>query len=159
MKNSILALILAVSTPAAATAEDMIARLDPKEGAVLSLDGLSWFPDPSLPAGSEISLISGNPGAAEVFMVYVKLPPNTVIAPHSHPYAEIVTVLKGSVGNGHGSEFDKSKGEVLGPGSTFVLPKGHTHFLWNDEEVIALLTATGPWNMTYVNPADDPRNK
>ncbi|MEM7211737.1 MAG: cupin domain-containing protein [Pseudomonadota bacterium] len=92
-------------------------------------------------------------------MVYVKLPPNTVIAPHTHPYADVVTVLKGNVGNGHGKEFDKSGGKMLGAGSTFVLPAGHAHFLWNEEEVIALLTATGPRNINYVNAADDPRIK
>lgn len=158
MRNLTAALVLAVSTPTFAKAEDMIPRLDPADMATLDLDDVEWFPDPSLPEGSQIALITGNPGAAEVFMVYVKLPPNTVIAPHTHPHAEIVTVLKGSVGNGHGDTFDKTKGQMMSAGSTFVLPKGHAHYLWNEEEVVALLTATGPWNITYVDPADDPRN-
>lgn len=157
MKYLLAALMLAFATPG--LADDKIDRLDPKEGATLNLEDLQWFPDPSLPEGSMIALVAGNPGAAEPFMVYVKLPANTVIAPHTHPYAEVVTVLKGSVGNGHGKELDKSKGMMLDAGSTFVLPAGHAHYLWNDEEVIALLTATGPWNITYIDPADDPRNK
>lgn len=159
MKNFLSVMVLALAAPTVGKADDQIARLAPTDGATLTLDALQWFPDPSLPEGSVIALVAGNPGAAEVFMVYVKLPPNTVIAPHTHPYAEVVTVLQGSVGNGHGDTFDKSKGTMLGAGSTFVLPAGHAHYLWNDEEVIALLTATGPWDITYVNPADDPRTQ
>lgn len=159
MKYILTAIMIGLAVPTFAFADDKIDRLAPAEGATLNLDELQWFPDPSLPEGSMIALAVGNPGAAEVFMVYVKLPANTVIPPHTHPYAEVVTVLKGSVGNGHGKTFDKAKGKVLGAGSTFVLPAGHSHYLWNDEEVIALLTATGPWNISYIDPSDDPRNK
>lgn len=159
MKYFLFAIMLVFAAPTLGMADDKIDRLAPKDGATLNLDELQWFPDPSLPEGSMIALLAGNPGAAEVFMVYVKLPPNTVIAPHTHPYAEVVTVLKGSVGTGHGETFDKGKGAMIGAGSSFVLPAGHAHFLWNEEEVIALLTATGPWNINYVNAADDPRNK
>ncbi|MEM7525720.1 MAG: cupin domain-containing protein [Pseudomonadota bacterium] len=159
MKYLLAAAILALATPAAGLAGDKIDRLAPTEGAVLNLDELEWFPDPSLPEGSMISLVAGNSGAAEVFMVYVKLPPNTVVPPQTHPYAENVAVLKGRVGNGHGETFDKSEGKMLGAGSTFVLPAGHAHFLWSTDEVIALLTATGPWSIAYVDPSDDPRNQ
>jgi hypothetical protein len=31
------------------------------------------------------------------------------------------------------------------------------HFTWNQEEVIVQLNGTGPWGVTYINPADDPR--
>jgi len=30
---------------------------------------------------------------------------------------------------------------------------------WNKEEVIVQLNGVGPWGVTYVNPADDPRKK
>lgn len=159
MRSLFTALIIALTAVTHVFSDEKVDRLNPAAAATLNLDELQWLPDPSLPAGSQIALVSGNPGAAEVFMVYVKLPPKTVIAPHTHPYAEVVTVLKGSVGNGHGDQFDKSIGKMLGVGSTLILPAGHAHFMWNDEEVIALLTATGPWNIEYVNPADDPRNK
>ncbi len=159
MKRILAVLLLGIAVSAPVAAEDQINRMAPAEAATLNFDELQWFPDPSLPAGSELSLITGNPGAAEVFMVYVKLPPNTVIAPHTHPFAEVVTILKGSVGNGHGEKVDKTNGKMLNAGSTFILPAGHAHYMWNDEEVIALLTATGPWNINYVNQADDPRNQ
>lgn len=33
------------------------------------------------------------------------------------------------------------------------------HFGWTKEEVVVQLSGTGPWGVTYVNPADDPRKK
>ena len=42
--------------------------------------------------------------------------------PHTHPYAEVVTVMSGSFGNAMGEKFDPSKGEILKPGSVFALP-------------------------------------
>jgi Resolvase, N terminal domain len=35
------------------------------------------------------------------------------------------------------------------------LPQGH--FTWTNEETIVQLHGVGPWAITYVNPADDPR--
>jgi len=37
-------------------------------------------------------------------------------------------------------------------------PKTH-HFAWNKEETVVQLNGNGPWGITYVNPADDPRKK
>ena len=31
------------------------------------------------------------------------------------------------------------------------------HFVWTTEESVVQLTGTGPWEITYVSPADDPR--
>jgi hypothetical protein len=37
------------------------------------------------------------------------------------------------------------------------MPVGHTHFAWTDEETVVQLHSMGPWGITYVDPADDPR--
>lgn len=149
--------LLAFAAPA--LADEKIDRLAPAEGRNLQFDALQWFDDPTLPKGAKVSPIAGDPSKPGVFMVYVKLPPDYAIPAHTHPYAEVITVLKGSVGNGHGETFDRAKGEMLTAGSSFVLPAGHAHYLWNDEEVVALLVAAGPWDIAYVDPRDDPRNQ
>ena len=34
------------------------------------------------------------------------------------------------------------------------------HFVWTgDEQVIVQIQASGPWDIHYINPVDDPRNK
>jgi hypothetical protein len=32
------------------------------------------------------------------------------------------------------------------------------HYAYADEETVVQLSTSGPWGLTYVNPADDPRN-
>ena len=66
--------------------------------------------------------------------------------------------LAALVGTGLGA--DMEKGAMLKPGSVFVLPANHTHQIWTtDEGAIIQVQFTGPGNITYINPADDPRNK
>jgi hypothetical protein len=56
-----------------------------------------------------------------------------------------------------GEKLDRQKGDKLSAGASFTLPAGHAHYLWNEDETVVLLTATGPWNIKYINPDDDPR--
>jgi hypothetical protein len=59
-----------------------------------------------------------------------------------------------------GEKFDKTTGEMLNAGESFVLPAGHTHYVWTmDEETIVELIATGPWDITYSNSADNLRKR
>lgn len=118
---------------------------------------IDWKDEPILPRGARSALVVGDPSKAGVFIAYLKFPANYVIPAHTHPFTEVVTVLKGRVGNGFGDRLDREKGELLDIGSSFMLPADHPHYLWNDEESVVLLIATGPWDITYVNPGDDPR--
>lgn len=59
-----------------------------------------------------------------------------------------------------GETFDKGSGEVLGVGSSVVVPGEHAHYTWTtDEETIVELIATGPWGITYIDPENDPRGR
>lgn len=126
---------------------------------VFKNETLAWKDDPSLPKGAQSVLLLGDPSKAEVFVVRVKFPPNYQVAPHTHPFAELITVLTGSLGNAMGETFDTKKGEVLKAGASFALPAKHAHYVWTTEETVVELVATGPWDITYLNPADDPRKQ
>ena len=65
---------------------------------------------------------------------------------------------KGTVRSGFGDKLDRARGEMLAAGSSFSLPAEEAHYLWNDDEAVVLLVATGPWGISYVNPKDDPRS-
>jgi hypothetical protein len=55
---------------------------------------------------------------------------------------------------------DIENGVMLKPGSVFVLPANHVHHTWTgDEKIIVQINFTGPGGITFVNPADDSRNK
>jgi quercetin dioxygenase-like cupin family protein len=159
MRTLLAIAILYFSVPAFAAGDQKIDRFTADAYEILNPAELQWADEPSLPKGAKVALFAGKPDAAGVFMAYLKFPANYTIPAHTHPYAELITVLQGRVGNGIGEKFDRDKGDMLEAGSSFTLPANRAHYLWNDEEVVVLLVATGPWNITYTDPKDDPRNK
>jgi len=51
------------------------------------------------------------------------------------------------------------KGDALPAGSFMVMPAGTRHYAWTKEETVIQIHGVGPTGTTYVNPADDPRNR
>ena len=126
---------------------------------VVKPDELKWLEHPVF-KGVLIATLIGDPTKAETIVQRAKITPNYQIPPHTHPYAEVVTVISGSYGNAMGEKFDPSKGEILKAGSVFALPANHPHYTWTtNEEVLVQLNFTGPAGATFINPADDTRKK
>lgn len=117
-----------------------------------------WAPAPaSLPKGMELAVIMGDPAKPGPFALRVKLPPNTVIAPHTHATDETLTVIQGSFQHGMGETIDKTKGVQVNLGGFVYLPANMPHSLWNAGETTVLqVNGTGPFGLKYVNPKDDP---
>jgi quercetin dioxygenase-like cupin family protein len=119
---------------------------------------VKWIDDPIF-KGVKIAILVGDPTKAEVIVLRNKFPPHYHVPPHTHPYAEVVTVLTGSYGNYFGDKFEP-KGELMKPGSLFVLPANHPHYTWTgDEETILQVQFMGPRGIKFINAADDPRKK
>ncbi|MNU04728.1 hypothetical protein D3C72_2492640 [compost metagenome] len=53
----------------------------------------------------------------------------------------------------------KGKTMALAAGGFASMKAGTHHFARADKEAIVQVNSVGPWAITYVNPADDPRNK
>ena len=130
-----------------------------QEMKMVQVENLVWKEHPVF-KGAQTVILVGDPMKAETIVQRTKFPPHYRVPPHTHPYAEVVTVLSGNYWNSFGQSFDKSKGIELHPGSVFVLPAGHAHYTWTeDTEVIVQVNFTGPGGVTFINPADDPRKK
>ena len=156
----ILIVVMIISFASSALAQDKIDRMRAVTMESFTPDKVNWKDEPILPKGAQSVVLVGNPNKAGVFIAWLKFSSNYPIPPHKHPFTEVITVLQGKLGSGIGEIFDTKKGEILKTGSSFVLPAGHTHFVWTtDEETIVELIATGPWGITYTNPSDDPRKK
>jgi quercetin dioxygenase-like cupin family protein len=80
------------------------------------------------------SRLTGDPRAAEPYVVRIKVRPNDVTMPHTHAHAENVTVISGTIGFGFGTVFDRSKGRMLPAGSFLVIPANTPHFAWTEAE-------------------------
>jgi quercetin dioxygenase-like cupin family protein len=125
---------------------------------VLTLpDQIKWEDAKALPPGAKMALLEGDP-AKEGFIAFrIKLPAGYRIPPHWHPCPERVTVLSGTFKLGMGDKFDESAAKVMPAGSYTSMPPKMHHFAMTEGETVLQLSTIGPWGITYVNPADDPR--
>lgn len=150
--KKLLAMTTLIALAGPALAQDTVQHINP--------DQLSWKDNPAIPKGGQVAILVGDPTkAGGVVVQRVKFPPNYKVPPHTHPYAEVVTVISGSVGFGMGENFDP-KGELSKPGGLFANPAKHAHYVWTgNEDAIIQVQFMGPGGIDYINPADDPRKK
>lgn len=120
---------------------------------------LTWVPaPPSVPAGAKMTVLKGDPGQESMFVIRLSVPAGYQIAPHWHPAFENVTVISGEANFGLGDTFDKTKGMKLVTGGFASMPPQTRHYFWAEQDTVIQLHGVGPWQLYYVNPADDPRN-
>ncbi|MGH8675542.1 MAG: cupin domain-containing protein [Burkholderiales bacterium] len=119
---------------------------------------LKWTDTPLI-AGAKVAVIEGPLDQASPFTLRLKIPAKGKIAPHFHIAIEHVTVISGTFHLGHGETFDKAKAKPLGAGSVAIMQPKTPHFGWVGKETVLQVHGVGPWTVTFVNPADDPRKK
>ena len=120
---------------------------------------IKWRKGPeSLPPGAEMAMLEGDPSKSGPFVFRVKVPDGYTIPPHTHPKAERLTVIAGTFHIAMGEKIDKNTGQAMPTGSFGYWPAGMKHFAWVTGETIVQFHGDGPWQINYLNPADDPRN-
>lgn len=135
-------------------------QLGTDEAKEFVAEEISFKDDPAFPKGAQTVVLHGDPTKPGLFILRAKFPPNYVVPPHTHPGFETVTVLTGAMGSGMGEKADLTKGKMLKAGGMLALPANHAHYVWTtDEETIIQVAAVGPFDLVYINPADDPRKK
>ncbi len=119
---------------------------------------VKWGPaPPSLPPGAEASALLGSPAKPGPFVLRLRFPNGFVVPPHRHSKDELVTVISGRFGVSAGEKAELAPDKVLPPGSFVHLPAGMPHFAWAAGETVVQINGNGPFDIVYVNPADDPR--
>ena len=151
-RKTIFASILAsLALAGSAQAESM------KAPAPYLAEAAEWGPvPPVLPAGAEIAVLSGNPFAEGCFVLRLKLPAGYEVPAHTHSGDELITVISGEFNIGHGEKLDRGAGTLLTGGGFVELPAGHPHFAWAGAETIVQIHGPGPFDIKYIDPADNP---
>lgn len=106
-----------------------------------------------------MTVLAGDPAAAGMVVLRVKMPAGYAVPPHWHPSDEYVTVLSGSLTLGMGDKVDVDSAKTLTAGGFGVAPMQMHHFAMSKDGAIIQISLMGPFGITYVNPADDPRSK
>lgn len=128
--------------------------------AMLNPKDVKWGDaPPGLPKGAKFAVLHGDPAGQGLYTVRLKLPPGYILPPHWHPTDELITVIAGAFKMGMGDKFDKKNVKTISVGGFTVTPQKTNHFATVDQETIVQVHGIGPFQITYVNPADDPRNK
>ena len=121
---------------------------------------LPWGPAPAVfPWGARMAVVSGDPAKAAQFTVMLTFPDGYQIPPHFHPTDETVTVKSGMLLVGMGDTLDRSKTSPMTGGATGTIAAQAHHFAIASGDTKIIISAMGPFAMTYVNPADDPQNQ
>ena len=157
-----LTIALAVlAVPTALTAQTRAAPAPTSQVIVANAATLAWAPGPpSLPSGAEFVLLEGNPAEAVPLTFRLRFPANYRIPPHFHSVIEHVTVLSGTLNVGMGEQATYTGGTALNAGSFAAMPAKMVHSAWAGPEGVTFqLHSVGPWSITYVNSADDPRTR
>lgn len=70
-----------------------------------------------------------------------------------------MTVISGTFYFASGDKFDAAQAKTYQAGDTLIIPAGMPMFAaTKDQEAVLQLHGTGPWGISYLDPADDPRN-
>lgn len=124
----------------------------------LNADDMHWQnPPPGLPAGAKVSVLLGDPSQPGPFVVRISTSGEYVIKPHYHSRAETLTVLYGTLFMGTGAEFDPAGAHSIYVGGFHYLPAESHHFAFTKTPTVIELHGEGPFDIIYLNPADDPR--
>jgi quercetin dioxygenase-like cupin family protein len=121
-------------------------------------DKVQWAAaPPALPAGAQVSVLEGNPAAKGTVTLRLKFPAGYKIPPHWHSMTERVTVLSGTLNVGMGDTLDRAASQALDAGGYVSLPANMHHYAWTASPTIVQINLEGPFDIFYVNPADDPQ--
>ncbi len=111
---------------------------------------------PIVPPGAKLAVLAGDPGKPGLFVVRFKLPANYKIPAHWHPSDENITVISGAFFIGMGDKLEAAQTKAVPAGGFTSLPAKMNHFALTKKETVIEIASMGPFQMIYVNPADDP---
>ncbi len=124
---------------------------------VVSEGDIKWGdPPPVFPTGAKMAVLQGDPDKAGMYTIRLKAPDGYRVAAHWHPADEHLTVISGTFNLGTGDTLDEAKTTAMSAGAFGSMPAKMHHFAWCKGETEVQVSGMGPFQLIYVNPADDP---
>lgn len=111
---------------------------------------------PVLPKGGKVAILDGDPFKPGPYVIRLKMPPGYKIPPHWHSHAENVTVISGELSLGMGDTLDMKSAQTLKAGGFHAIPPEEHHYAFSRGGAVVQIHGEGPFDLTYVNPADTP---
>jgi quercetin dioxygenase-like cupin family protein len=128
------------------------------DSMIMNKQDLKWGDaPPSLPKGAKLAVLNGDPGKPGQFTLRLQMPAGYKIAPHWHSQDENLTLVSGTMYLGLGEKMDRSKAHALKAGGYHYLPAKTNHYAYTGKTpAIIQVSGEGPFDINWINPADDP---
>ena len=122
---------------------------------------MKWGPaPPALPPGAQAAVLAGDPGKEGTFVIRAKLPAGYRVPPHWHPVDELRHRPLGHAAARDGRQVRRRVDAArCPPVPSSIAAKEMRHYVQAKGPTVIQVSAMGPFAITYVNPADDPRTK
>jgi ketosteroid isomerase-like protein len=132
----------------------------PSAHAMVASSSLKWVDaPPGMPPGAKMAVVAGDPSQPGPFVLRAQVPGGYKVPPHWHPGDENLTILSGTVALGMGDTWDEAKMQPVAAGGYAALPASMRHSFLARTAATFQVHGNGPFAITYVNAADDPRQK
>jgi len=129
----------------------------PSSHVVLQDADLKWGePPPAFERGAQFAVLSGDPGKPGLFVIRIRMPSGFRVANHWHPGDEHVTLLEGDATL---QMDDGARSQDLSRGAYVLMPARMHHAVSTRNGATVQVMAMGPFELTYVDPKDDPRKR
>jgi pimeloyl-ACP methyl ester carboxylesterase/quercetin dioxygenase-like cupin family protein len=100
--------------------------------------------------GIRTVLLSGDPAKAGPYVLEIRVPPHTDIAPHTHRDDRTSTVISGTWYFGYGADRGEASIRALTAGGMYTEPANAPHFaLTRDEPAVVRITGVGPSDTVF----------
>lgn len=107
--------------------------------------------------GTEIAVVSGNPGQSGQYVMRVRSPASWKSMPHRHPNDIQVTVVSGVMRFAEGEQFDQSRLRDYPAGSSLLIPANMPHYDFSPVAAEFQVEGSGPLRTVLVGPAAGPQ--
>ena len=140
-----------------------VAAVTPAEAVppptLVSPRAIKWVPFPLGGRGVTAAVLSGDVDKPGTFVLRIKSPAGTKVPPHWHPGDEHLTIVSGTFAVGMGDVFNARTLKGMPAGSYALVPRAMRHFAFSKTETVVQVHGLGPFQINFVNPANDPRKK
>ena len=155
-------LALATSARADDAAKKKVTKKEavpPKQAVMISAKDIKWGDaPPDLPKGAQIAVLFGDPSKPALYTVRLKAPDGYKIPPHWHTQDEQLTIVSGTMVM-HMGDTMTAEAHDLEVGAFHFLPGKMHHGAEAKGETVVQITGMGPFDIHYLNPADNPNPK
>ncbi len=119
-----------------------------EEAFFASPEDMPWGPPGG---GARFAGLYGDPGTpGQSFTFRLELDGAFEMGPHTHPVAEHVTVLRGTLVVGFGRELDRENVRRVQAGGYVVIPENAPAYMWAEGPAVIQVHGVGPFSTTMI---------